>query len=238
RCCARSRPRQRTAATPTTRAEPRRNPKTCPILRRLRMNSTIDTVPRLCPPPHPHPHPPTRFQVPLGAVDTHAHVVGESFVPERSYTPPPAPARNYLAMLDATTMTYGVVVQVSVHGTDNSLLVQTLRAHPDRLRGIAVAPHDLSDVALAELKDAGVVGLRLNTISGGGIGLDHLAGYEGLCAELGWHLQFLTHADRLAPVAPRLSQLRVPYVIDHMGHFDVDAGPQAPGWKLMMQLVA
>jgi predicted TIM-barrel fold metal-dependent hydrolase len=23
-----------------------------------------------------------------------------------------------------------------------------------------------------------------------------------------------------------------------MGHFDVDAGPQAPGWKLMMQLVA
>jgi 2-pyrone-4,6-dicarboxylate lactonase len=30
----------------------------------------------------------------------------------------------------------------------------------------------------------------------------------------------------------------VPYVIDHMGHFDVDAGPQAPGWKLMMQLVA
>jgi len=79
------------------------------------MNATIDTVLRLCPPPHPHPHPPTRFRVPLGAVDTHAHVVGESFVPERSYTPPPAPPRNYLAMLDATTMTYGVVVQVSVH---------------------------------------------------------------------------------------------------------------------------
>ena len=202
------------------------------------MNATIDTVPRLCPPPHPHPHPPTRFRVPLGAVDTHAHVVGESFVPERSYTPPPAPPRNYLAMLDATSMTYGVVVQVSVHGTDNSLLVQTLSAHPDRLRGIAVAPHDFSDAALAELKDAGVVGLRLNTISGGGIGLDRLADYESLCAELGWHLQFLTHADRLAPVAPWLSQLRVPYVIDHMGHFDVDAGPQAPGWKLMMQLVA
>src|SRR6202012_4947380 len=190
RCCARSRPRQRTAATPTTRAEPRRNPKTCPILRRLRMNSTIDTVPRLCPPPHPHPHAPARFQVPLGAVDTHAHVVGESFVPERSYTPPPAPPQDYLAMLDATTMTYGVVIQVSVHGTDNSLLVQTLSAHPDRLRGVAVAPHDLSDAALTELKDAGVVGLRLNTISGGGIGLDRLDDYESPGGELGWPRTF------------------------------------------------
>jgi 2-pyrone-4,6-dicarboxylate lactonase len=202
------------------------------------MNTTSVTGPRLCPPPNPHPHPPTRFQVPPGAVDTHAHVVGESFVPERSYTPPPAPPQNYLTMLDATGMTHGVVVQVSVHGTDNSLLVQTLRAHPNRLRGIAVAPPDLSDAALAELKDTGVVGLRLNTVSGGGIGLDRLGDYERLCAELGWHLQFLTRADRLAPVAPQLSRLRVPYVLDHMGHFDVDAGPQAPGWKLMMQLVA
>src|SRR6202041_3438930 len=99
------------------------------------MNATIDTVLRLCPPPHPPPHPPTRFQMPLGAVDTHAHVVGESFVPERSYTPPPAPPQNYVAMLNANGMTYGVVVQVSVHGSDNSLLVQTLRAHPNRLRG-------------------------------------------------------------------------------------------------------
>jgi hypothetical protein len=121
------------------------------------MNSTTGTVAQLSPAPDAHPHPPVRFDVPLGAVDTHAHIVGDSFVPERSYTPVPAPPRDYLAMLDATGMTYGVLIQVSVHGTDNSLLVETLRAHPERLRGIAVAPHDLSDRALGELKDAGVV---------------------------------------------------------------------------------
>ena len=69
-------------------------------------------------------------------------------------------------MLDATGTTYGVLVQVSVHGTDNSLLVEALRAHPGRLRGVAVTPPDISDRALAELKDAGVTGLRLNTVTG------------------------------------------------------------------------
>jgi 2-pyrone-4,6-dicarboxylate lactonase len=202
------------------------------------MDSTTRTEPPLSPAPDAHPHRPVRFEVPVGAVDTHAHIVGEHFVAERSYTPIPAPPVDYLAMLDATGMTYGVLVQVSVHGTDNSLLVDTLRAHPQRLRGIAVVPHNLSDRALGELSDAGVVGLRLNTVSGGGIGLDHLADYEALCAELGWHLQFLTHADRLGPVASRLSKLRVPFVIDHMGNFDVDAGTESPDWQLVVKLIA
>jgi 2-pyrone-4,6-dicarboxylate lactonase len=197
----------------------------------------LDKTREICPGPDPQPRPPTRFQVPVGAVDTHAHVIGDSFVAERSYTPPPAPGQKYLEMLEATGMTYGVLVQVSVHGTDNSLLVDMLRAHPDRLRGVAVAPHDLSDRALGQLKDAGVVGLRLNTLSGGGIGLEHLDSYEDLCAELGWHLQFLTHAASLEPVAPRLSKLRVPFVLDHMGDFDVETGPDSPGWKLMLGLM-
>jgi predicted TIM-barrel fold metal-dependent hydrolase len=202
------------------------------------MHTTTGAVAPLSPAPDAHPHSPRRFQVPAGAVDTHAHIVGDSFVPERSYTPVEAPPRDYLAMLDATHMTYGVLVQVSVHGTDNTLLLNTLRAHPRRLRGIAVAPHNLSDSALAELNDAGVVGLRLNTVSGGGIGLDHLADYEDLCAEMGWHLQFLTHANRLGPVASRLSKLRVPFVIDHMGNFDVDAGTDSADWQLVLKLIA
>ena len=75
-------------------------------------------------------------------------------------------------------------------------------------------------------------------MSGGGIGLDHLADYEVLCAELGWHLQFLTHADRLGPVASRLSKLRVPFVIDHMGNFDAEAGTGSLDWQLVLKLIA
>jgi 2-pyrone-4,6-dicarboxylate lactonase len=153
--------------------------------------------------PDPAPHAPARVAVPPGAVDTHAHIVGDTFVPERSYTPPPASTEDYLHMLDATGMTYGVLVQVSVHGTDNSLLVEALRAHPGRLRGVAVTPPDISDRALAELKDAGVTGLRLNTVTGGGIGLDQLDRLEPVCAELGWHLQFLTPSSPSAASSAR-----------------------------------
>jgi 2-pyrone-4,6-dicarboxylate lactonase len=208
------------------------------------MNNPNDSggSPTLSPPPDPDEHPPTRYTVPAGAVDAHAHIVGDGvsnpYVPERSFTPVPAPPQDYLSMLDATGMTYGVVVQVSAHGTDNSLMVETLRANPDRLRGIAVADYDLPDKQLAELKDAGVVGLRLNTVSGGGIGLDHLADYESLCEEMGWHLQILAQADRLEPIAGRLSKLRVPYVIDNMGYFDVGAGIDSPGWKQLLELAA
>ena len=131
-----------------------------------------------CPPPDPDPHGPTRFAVPPGAVDTHAHVIGTPpdhlFVEARSYTPPGAPAAAYLRMLDAAGMAYGVLVQVSVHGTDNRLLVETLRANPKRLRGIAVVALDAPERDLAALKDAGVVGLRLNVLYGGGIGFDQV----------------------------------------------------------------
>ncbi len=198
--------------------------------------------PRPSPPPDPNDHPPTRFAVPAGAVDAHAHLVGDGtqyeYVADRSYTPVPAPPQDYLAMLDATDMTYGVLVQVSAHGTDNSLMVDTLKANPGRLRGIAVTPHDLPDKALAELKEAGVVGLRLNIVTGGGVGLDQLDDYERLCEEMGWHLQFLAPSAQLGPIAGRLSTLKVPYVIDNMGWFDTDVGVDAPGWQQLLKLLA
>lgn len=202
------------------------------------MAISTERILRTCPAPDPVPHPPRRFAVPAGAVDTHAHIIGESFIEERTYTPPPASGKAYLGMLDATGMTYGVLVQVSVHGTDNRLLVEMLRTHSERLRGVGVVAPDVSDAQLAELADAGVVGLRLNTLSGGGVGFDNIDRYERICEELGWHLQLLATTDRLDSIAPRLSRLRVPYVIDHMGDFDVAEGTDSPSWQTMLHLMA
>jgi predicted TIM-barrel fold metal-dependent hydrolase len=117
-----------------------------------------------CPGPAPNPRRPTRYAVPAGAVDTHAHVIGlppdYPFVEGRAYTPPAAPPSAYLGMLDGTGMTYGVLIQVSVHGTDNRLMLDTLRANRQRLRGIAVAPLGLPDKAYRDMKETGIVGLR------------------------------------------------------------------------------
>ncbi len=194
-----------------------------------------------CPGPDPRPRRPARYTLPPGAVDAHAHVIGappgHPFNPARSYTPPAARLDAYLHMLDAVGMDYGVLVQVSVHGTDNRLLVQALRACPARLRGIAVVPLGLPDRAYAALRDAGVVGLRLNVLFGGGIGLARLEEYGALCRELGWHLQFLLDARSLPELAPRLARLPVPYVIDHMGHIPVSAGLHGPGFQALLSLM-
>ena len=196
---------------------------------------------RDCPAPDPQPGGPTRYAVPPGAVDTHAHVIGlppaYPFVAQRSYTPPAAPAARYLAVLDATGMAHGVLVQVSVHGTDNRLMVETVRANRERLRGIAVIPLGLPDRDLADLKEAGVVGLRLNVLFGGGIGLDQVARYGALAREMGWHLQFLLDARELPPIAGTLARLPVPTVFDHMGHMPASAGVDHPGFQALLGLV-
>lgn len=168
--------------------------------------------------------PPRRMKLPVGAVDTHAHVIGTRYIAERSYTPTPAPPQAYLRMLDAVGIERGVLIQVSVHGTDNTLMLETVRAHPDRLRGIAVVKHDAGDAQLRAMKESGVVGLRLNTTTGGGVGIAQLDRYEALCAELGWHLQFLVEPHQLAGLAPRIARLRVPAVFDHMGYVHAGEG--------------
>ena len=198
-------------------------------------------VPPECPGPDPAPRPPRSFSVPDGAIDTHAHVIGappeHPFVDARSYTPPPAPPSAYLRMLDATGMHHGVLVQVSVHGTDNRLLLQTLAAHRARLRGIAVMPLGLPQREYELARTAGVVGLRLNVLYGGGIGVEALPHYAALARELGWHLQLLVGVRQLATLARQLSRLPVPFVVDHMGHFPVaELAPDDPAFLTLVAL--
>lgn len=181
------------------------------------------------------------FEVPYGAVDTHAHVVAASdaypMVPERSYTPPPAPEDKYLAMLDATGMTYGVLVQISVYGTDNRYMLETLRRNPQRLRGIAVVSPDVTDAELQAMHDAGVRGLRINVLFGGGIGFTAMETLAQRIKDLGWHMQFLMDVKDLPELTPRMVKLPVPGIVDHMGHTPVNQGLDAPGFAALRSLV-
>src|ERR1041384_4953106 len=140
-------------------------------------------------------------------------------------------------MLDATGLTHGVLIQVSVHGSDNRLMLETLRSNRERVRGIAVAPLGLGARVYRGLKESGVVGLRLNVLFGGGIGFEHLEEYGALCRDFGWHLQFLLDARQLPGIAAKLAKLPVPYVVDHMGHFPASAGVNEPGFQTLIGLV-
>lgn len=184
---------------------------------------------------------PPSWPVPFGACDTHAHVIGDGyeypFVADRSYTPPAATETRYLRMLDGLGMTRGVLVQVSVHGTDNQLMLEVLRNHPRRLRGIAVAAADVDERVLRDTHDAGVRGLRLNVSVGGGVGFDALQTLASRIAPMGWHVQLLTTPARLLDVAPLLPSLPVPVVIDHMASVSAADGVEHPAFKAMLDLL-
>ena len=69
------------------------------------------------------------------AVDTHAHVFrqGLALAGTRRHTPDyDATLADYLALLDTHGLSHGVLVQPSFLGTDNSHMVQALRAAPER----------------------------------------------------------------------------------------------------------
>jgi 2-pyrone-4,6-dicarboxylate lactonase len=195
----------------------------------------------LCSGPDSSPQGPTRFVVPVGAVDTHAHILGlppkYPLSDARGYTAPEAPLSRYLAMLDATGMAYGVLVQASVHGTDNSLIKEALTAQKGRLRGIAVVAPDVSERELEDLSKAGYVGCRFNVLFGGGIGFDAIDTLAQKVKPFGWHLQFLMDVREIAPIAKKLENLPVPWVIDHMGHMPTSAGLNNPGFQTFLSLL-
>ncbi|MGV2866207.1 amidohydrolase family protein [Achromobacter sp. AGC39] len=178
---------------------------------------------------------------PLGvAVDTHAHVFrqGLALADTRRHTPDyDATLEQYLALLDAYGMSHGVLVQPSFLGTDNSHLVQALRAAPQRLRGVAVVSPEASDAQLQALANAGVVGIRLNLI---GLPTPELQTphWQALLARvngLGWHIEVHVQAGRLGDVLPALLAAGCRVVVDHFGRPDPALGVSDPGFAYLLQ---
>lgn len=181
------------------------------------------------------------WALPAGTCDTHAHVIGDGykykFVDTRSYTAPEATEADYIGMLDKLGVDRGVLVQVSIHGTDNSLTVEALRHHPTRLRGVAVCAAEVSDAELKSLHDAGVRGLRINVTVGGGVGFDAMDRLAQRIKPMGWHLQFLIDPPRLIEAAPRLAKLAVPVVIDHIAGIPHSGGTAHPAFRTLLELL-
>ena len=197
-----------------------------------------DNIP-VCPGPLLHQSGPATFKIPVGAVDTHAHVISlDALVSNRSYTPPEATTKSYIAMLDAVGMTYGVLIQVSVNGSDNEPMLRALSAYPQRLRGVAVPALGLADAEYQRMKDLGVVGLRINVMfSGGGLDLSQIEACDALARDWGWHIQFLMDANDLPQLRPRIDQMKSDIVIDHMGYLPASQGVHSQGFQSLLALV-
>ena len=98
----------------------------------------------------------------LGATP-HAARVGVS-LGQNIYTPADTLLPDYEHMLNTLGVQRAALVQGSIYGTDNTVLLEALKAGRGRYRGVAVVAPDISANELRVLHDAGVRGVRMNIV--------------------------------------------------------------------------
>jgi predicted TIM-barrel fold metal-dependent hydrolase len=168
--------------------------------------------------------------LPAGAVDAHFHVfrLGAPVATPRSYTPQMMTLADWQVFAHEAGIARGVLVQPSVYGFDNSVLLDALRMDHDNLRGILVLDPTMPSMEadLERLHALGVRGIRCNTRNLGGLGFDVAIALAERIAPLRWTLQFQLRPDQLGLLTAVVPSLGVRAVIDHLGFLDLDP-PQA-----------
>jgi predicted TIM-barrel fold metal-dependent hydrolase len=180
------------------------------------------------------PEPSPCRKLPEGAIDCHFHVFEDPeaypFTSHRSYTPSSAPWAAYENMMKSLGVDRAVLVHPSVYGHDHRILLDGLRSHADRLRGVAVISPDTSEKEIEELHQAGVRGTRINIVAKGGSSLVDAEKIVKKISHYGWHIQFLVDISVHKDVPAWAVSLGVPVVFDHFGH-PSNPSPQHPGFK-------
>ncbi|MBI3915660.1 MAG: amidohydrolase family protein [Betaproteobacteria bacterium] len=198
-----------------------------------------------CAPPDFKPRKP-RLALPPLACDTHAHILGPAaryaYSPARVYTPPDCLLPDYRHMLDKLGVARAVLVQPSVYGTDNAVMLEAMKTDRARLRGVAVVANDIPEAELKKLDAAGVRGVRVNIVDvkdrkPGTLPLAALKALARRVQPLGWHMEFLMHADEFPELDRMFADFPVDIVLGHLGYMRTDKGINAPGFQALLRLV-
>jgi predicted TIM-barrel fold metal-dependent hydrolase len=180
------------------------------------------------------------LRLPSGTCDCHCHVFAPPDVRPlfagRNYTPSVATLADYVRLMETFGIDRAVLVQPSVYGIDNAVLLEALAALPKQLRGIVVIPPDSSDAELARLNALGVRGVRINRRNPGGLPLAAIGELSRRIAPLGWHLQFLISLEDTPDLADIVARSEVQVVIDHMGFLSTGQGIDARGFQSLLHL--
>jgi predicted TIM-barrel fold metal-dependent hydrolase len=199
---------------------------------------------RDCPGPDPHPRRPALEMPPLSC-DCHAHVFDAARHPyqaTRGYTPPDNGVDRLLALHDALGLGRGVVVQASVHGTDNAAVLDALARHPARLRGIVAVGEEVTEAMIARMHAAGARGIRVNLVDRGGMpfrSLDALRDVADVIRPFGWHVELLVHVEERPHELRRLAEaMRLPVSVGHIGYTKLaKGGLRHPGYQDFLALL-
>ncbi|UCH73517.1 MAG: amidohydrolase family protein [Rhodospirillales bacterium] len=192
---------------------------------------------------HPNPKKPD-VVLPPGACDSHCHVFGPGdrfpYSEESSYIPVDAPKEVLFQRHRFLGIERAVIVQASCHGTDNTAMLDALRAGGDAYRGVAIVSADISRAALEDMHEAGVRGVRFNFVK-------RLKARQPLeerriivekIAPLGWHVVIYMEPEDLPEIQDFLEEIPLPVVIDHMGRVPVEDGADSAAFRRLAALIA
>jgi len=183
---------------------------------------------------------PSRLRLPAGACDSHVHVIGplERFPvgPQHNALPEDATAQDLFALHRRYGIERCVIVQSAVHGRDNRVTEDAIRAAQGRYLGVGLVAPDVADAELARLAAAGMRGVRfsfMRHLAAGAPPAEVVALTPRLAAH-GMHLQVHFEADLVHELGAVFARSAVPVVIDHMGRVQAKHGlDQAPFRKLL-----
>lgn len=189
------------------------------------MTETMQEAP-LCLSPRPLSRTPQGL--PEGTCDCHFHVFARHapLANPRSYTPRIETLDGWQRLADAAGIACGVLVQPSVYGLDNRVLLTALAAHAERLRGVVVVPPETNTDELMHLHRLGVRGVRINLRNKSGLPLEAVPALAKSIRPLGWHLQFQVGPDGIGAATQMALQYGITAVIDHAAFLPV-ADPSA-----------
>lgn len=167
---------------------------------------------------------------PLGAWDSHVHVVNEDKFPLHDlhpYRPQKAPLPSLQAFHRSLGISHACLVAFSVYHTDNRCLVDALSRMGGKARGVAcIDPTNVSDDELRMLHEAGVRGIRLNLLTRSeALDKDAVRLAAARVRHLGWIVQMYVSLDQIVELAPLVPELGVDIVIDHIGSPHEGRGP-------------
>lgn len=174
--------------------------------------------------------------------DCHVHVFedGAALDPSAHYRP----TRHPLSAIEALAAEHGcghlVLVQPSVYGVENRILLEALWASGGRHRGVVVLAGNETAADLAGMNEVGVRGIRFNLVSPAGSGHAdaerQLHALGPMLRDLDWHVQWYAPASALPQLAGWQKSTGLRFVLDHLAGIGTRVPMAGAHWDALGQL--
>ena len=173
-------------------------------------------------------------------VDAHAHIWGPSMPHAAGAWTRVAyafPVEDYLALLDRHGIQYGVIAAASLFGAYNDYTLGALKAHK-RLRGTVIVEPTVDLATLKSMREAGVVGIRLQWFNIDPVPDLRRADYRTLLTslrDLDMHVHVNIEGGRLPQVLAPIAETGTKLVVDHFGWSDERLDPGGAGLNTLIR---